>query len=234
MPLGIAHEASINIRRVPMFPHQRCDFVHLVQIVFKCARVLGREGIPIVEERNVAIGEPADVVLVGKPPGVVHKCELIVHRVESKPPDDVPRPSADLRNFVHVPRRDQEVAIVIELDRVAVHVIDQGIRQCDVGGCEVRDGKVVPASPLEYHVLGRVEFLDDEAGDQCIGVTARDDGAHIDRLSIVAHQKRVTVGKQLELVEVGGVAVAGGEAVHDGVAAVHGEELVGSPQEISE
>ena len=83
---------------------------------------------------------------------------------------------------------------------------------------DVRDLEVIPAAPLEHDVLLLVELLKDESNDARVGPSAQSDRAHVDDLRVVGHEQRVAVGKEHQIVPVGGIPVSAAEAVHDLIA----------------
>jgi hypothetical protein len=85
---------------------------------------------------------------------------------------------------------------------------------------------VIPAAPLEDHIVRLVEFLHDEPDHDRVRVAAGDDAVHRHRLRVVGHEKRMPVGQDREFMHVGGVAVAHRDRVDHGVTAVHDDELI--------
>jgi hypothetical protein len=84
---------------------------------------------------------------------------------------------------------------------------------------------VIPAAPLEDDALGGVELLDDETGDDGVGVAARHHEVHAHRLRVISEKQAVMIRQPLEVVDVGHVAVAGREAVDLRIGAVERKGL---------
>jgi hypothetical protein len=124
----------------------------------------------------------------------------------------------DLQYLGGLAAGDQEVPIGVDVDRIDVYVIERARRQVVVA---VGDGDVVPAPPLEHHVLGRVELLEYGAIDDGVGLSARDHLAHVDDLGVVCHHDGMTVGEKEELMKVRRITVPALERIDDRQRAVH-------------
>jgi hypothetical protein len=156
----------------------------------------------IVEHGDVSVRELPDVVLVGK--GLtVDELEHI--GLASQTPDHVTCLQVDLRDFAEIPAREQQIAIVRQDERIPVHQVDLLIRQT---GGRIKKRKMVPTSPFEDHILGWIEFLNDQSGNGRILFPALNDLAHVHDHRIICHQQRVAVRQELEIVQIGDIAVS--------------------------
>ena len=125
---------------------------------------------------------------------------------------------------------EDEVPVRIDVDRVAVDVVHR--LRGEVMRNDVRDLEVVPAAPLEHHILVAIQLLNDEADDPRVDPASRHDLAQVHDLAVVAHQDGVTVRKESQVVRVGRIAVSAGETVDHVVAGIQGVEAPGGRVEI--
>ena len=121
-----------------------------------CLRTCGPGG--VVEECQSAVRSAPGVVLPGKP----HVGpEREVASLAAEPPEDLPGSTADLVDRVRVTGRHEQVAVVIDLDRVDVEVVEDPSWVLGQAVVRLHELDVIDAVPLEEHAAGLdVQLLD--------------------------------------------------------------------------
>src|SRR5436190_122371 len=85
----------------------------------------------------------------------------------------------------------------------------------EIDSDSVGNFEMVPGSPLKNDIFIRIELLDNDADHGSIRIPACNDGIHTDRFGIVGQEQRMPVRKQEEVMEIGGIAVAGPIIIDD-------------------
>ena len=137
----------------------------------------------------------------------------------------------DLVDGPGVARRDEQVAVGVDVDRVDVEVVEE-VADAGVG---LGRRHVVEAAPLEQHLRARnLELLDDPL-DDLLRAAALAGLREVDGAQIPGGHERRPVGREEELVQVGRLPAAGREPcdlavglVEDHVVAV-AEPVLGLP-----
>ena len=68
---------------------------------------------------------------------------------------------------------------------------------------------MIPTAPLENHILGGIQFLDNQARNGGGLLPALDDLAHIHGFVVISHQQGIAVRQELQIVQIGDIAIAG-------------------------
>ena len=122
-------------------------------------------------------------------------------------PDDAAGLARDLVDGPGVARRDEQVAVGRDVDRVDVEVVERLLH----GAARLGDVDVVEAAPLEEHTPARqLQLLHDASDHGRVAPSADRGEAH--RPLLPARDQRRTLGRQQELVLVLAAVVAGAEA----------------------
>ena len=184
--------------------------------------------LPLSNRVDVAVGQAADVVLPREPARVADECELVVLAFRPQRPNDGARRAADLGDLVHRSARDEQVAVQVAFDGVAVHVVDERVGERLHARVGVGDLEVIPASPLEHERSwpGRSPGRDQAHHLAASGRPPGTSAVHAHGLHVVGQEQCVIVRQHLQVVHVGGVAVSGAEAVHDRVRACRAPQNV--------
>ena len=157
--------------------------------------------------------------------------EREVALLAAEPPHDVAVLLRDLVDGPGVTRRDEQVAVGVDVDRVDVEVVEE-VADAGVG---LGRRHVVEAAPLEQHLRARnLELLDDPLHD-LLRAAALAGLREVDGAQVPGGHERRPVGREEELVQVGRLPAAGREPrdlavglVEDHVVAV-AEPVLGLP-----
>jgi len=162
-----------------------------------------RAALAVVEQRDRVVGLATRVMLPGeRRVGVDRE----VAALASEPPDDLRGPAVDLVDRVGVAGGDEQVLVVVDGDRVQVHVVPVAADR-PVG---LADRDVVPAVPLHQHgSRAEVDLLEDRVLDR--GVARAADVAQVIGGDLVGRQECGAAVGEEELVQVALAAVAGVE-----------------------
>ena len=110
-------------------------------------------GTAVVEHRQCPVGAASHVVLECEPVAVGEAGRREVASVPERP-DQVPVGAIDLPDRRRVPRRDEEVAVGVDRDRVEVHVVPRGPGAGRRGHDTLAQRYVIEAVPFEDHRAG--------------------------------------------------------------------------------
>ena len=188
-------------------------------MIFHRSGVVGRPQ-AVVKEGDVPVSHPAGIVLLDEIHVLradgIDELELVV--LSAQTPDDLAGLAVDLGHLIQVAARQQQMAVAVTLNGIAMHVVNAPIEQA-FGG--VGDGNMVEAAPLEGHVAALVEFLYAASHHGGVCMTAGHDLAHVHLALLVDEEEDVPIGQKLEIVEIGAESVGRRHDVHDVVGSVH-------------
>ncbi len=179
-PVGGASEAPGRVRGKPVgrsvLPHQRRGSRVDVNRVLHAARRTGPVGVVVVDADVAVRAEPGIVLTREWALGVVLDRQdlgvVVVRRRTTNLPDDGAGRPVDLEDSVQVTRRDEKVAIRVDVSRVAVeHVRDA--RPVDGPGCAQDPGRdlsfihadVIAHPPLPHEPTASVHLFDEAVHD---------------------------------------------------------------------
>ena len=163
-------------------------------------RGAGYRGV-VVEHRDRPVRAAPHVVLERERRGRVD-CEVALHPPET--PQDVTALAVDLVDRRRVPRRDEEIPIRVEGDRVEMEIVDVPRRR-DLRHVRLVDTDVLVAPPFEQHAATRDVDLLDDPGDEARHRRRRD--------LAVDGDERSAFRRQQQLVQ---IAVAPASGLHRG------------------
>jgi len=87
--------------------------------------------------------------------------ELVGESAEA--PENVASGDGDLGDLAQAPEGDEQVAVGVEGDSIAMGEVDRGPGA--IGGGKIGEGKVIEGAPLKERGTGRVHVLEDGTGD---------------------------------------------------------------------
>ena len=170
----------------------------------------------VVEDHQIAVGQPARVVLPGHQRALAH-LERRLGAAEA--PDELRRRAIDLVDAPGVARREQEVAVFIDVDRVQVQVVVLAALLRRDRRLALVEPDAVDRVPLEQHEAGLDVDLLHDAGDHDAAARAAERAQVLDH-AVIGHQQGGALRRDRELVQVHRVAVGGADRRHAAVALV--------------
>jgi len=177
--LRVAHELRHEpVRRVDELPDEARARIPGVEPDQEHPRLrLDLRRCAVVEDTDEVRPVMACVVLPGETRAGTH---LEVASLPAESPDDAPGLPADLVDAPGVARRDDQVPVCGEVDRVDVEVVE---RVALVRGMRLLDRDVIEAAPLEEHTAPRQLELLHDAADHLAGRRAAEPERFADRTS---------------------------------------------------